>query len=40
MNRSPNKGLRDVRKLIWELLGPTIADRLTFGVRKRLTEIV
>ena len=37
---SVGKELREVRELIWELLGLTITDRLPLGVRKRLTEIV
>jgi hypothetical protein len=37
---SVGKELREVRELIWELLGLTITDQLSLGVRKRLTEVV
>src|SRR4028119_1995268 len=32
--------LRDVRNLIWELLGLTIADRLPYRARKELQSVV
>ena len=32
--------LRKVRELIWELLNVLLSDRLSAGVRKRLTEVV
>ncbi len=34
------KELREVRELIWELLGVLLSDNLPLSVRKRLTEIV
>jgi hypothetical protein len=37
---SVGKELREVREFIWELLSLVISERLSLGVRKRLTEIV
>jgi hypothetical protein len=37
---SIGKELRDIRELIWELLGLTIADRLPYRARKELQSVV
>jgi hypothetical protein len=37
---SIGKELRDIREVIWELLGLTIADRLPYRARKELQSVV
>jgi len=37
---SVTRELKEVRELIWELLELSVTERLSTGVRKRLTEII